>query len=102
MQVTAQHAKLAAYFNLDNGSGKIRGVYPAGQRCDAAGLRTLARPFRDLDVSAITIRNNRWHGSSVVRSGRLPGFQFIQDSLDYGTVTHHSNMDVYDHAPLPI
>jgi carboxypeptidase Q len=96
--VTAEHAKLAAYFNLDNGSGRIRGVYL--QDNDAARPffeRALIGPFRDIGVSTISLRNTGGTDHLSFDDVGLPGFQFIQDPLDYSTVTHHSSMDTYDH-----
>jgi len=96
---TAEHAKLAAYFNLDNGSGRIRGVYL--QDNDAARPffeRALIGPFRDLGVSTITLRNTGGTDHLSFDDVGLPGFQFIQDPLDYSTVTHHSSMDTLDHV----
>jgi carboxypeptidase Q len=96
--VTAEHAKLAAYFNLDNGSGRIRGVYLQGN--DAARPffeRALTGPFRDLGVTTISLRNTGGTDHLSFDDVGLPGFQFIQDPLDYSTVTHHSTMDTYDH-----
>lgn len=96
---TAEHAKLAAYFNLDNGSGRIRGVYLQGN--DAARPffeRTLTGPFRDLGITTISLRNTGGTDHLSFDDLGLPGFQFIQDPLDYSTVTHHSTMDTYDHA----
>jgi Zn-dependent M28 family amino/carboxypeptidase len=96
--VTAEHAKLAAYFNLDNGSGRIRGVYLQGN--DAARPffeKALIGPFRDLGVTTISLRNTGGTDHLSFDDVGLPGFQFIQDPLDYSTVTHHSTMDTYDH-----
>jgi hypothetical protein len=95
---TAEHAKLAAYFNLDNGSGRIRGVYL--QNNDAARPffeKALIGPFRDLGVSTISLRNTGGTDHLSFDDVGLPGFQFIQDPLDYTTVTHHSSMDTLDH-----
>jgi carboxypeptidase Q len=97
--VTAEHAKLAAYFNLDNGSGRIRGVYL--QDNDAARPffeRALIGPFRDLGVTTISLRNTGGTDHLSFDDVGLPGFQFIQDPLDYSTVTHHSSMDTLDHV----
>jgi Zn-dependent M28 family amino/carboxypeptidase len=96
---TGEHAKLAAYFNLDNGSGRIRGVYLQGN--DAARPffdRALIGPFRDLGVTTITLRNTGGTDHLSFDDVGLAGFQFIQDPLDYSTVTHHSTMDTFDHA----
>ena len=98
MHLTAAHAKLSGYFNLDNGSGKIRGVYLQGNDAMLPLFERWLAPFRDLDASAITIRNTGGTDHLSFDAVGLPGFQFIQDPLDYFTVTHHSSMDVYDHA----
>lgn len=98
MKVTAEHAKLSGYFNLDNGSGKIRGVYLQGNDAMRPIFGAWLAPFRDLGVSTISIRNTGGTDHLSFDAVGLPGFQFIQDPLDYGTITHHSNMDTYDHA----
>lgn len=98
MKLTAAHAKFSGYFNLDNGSGKIRGVYL--QRNDAMRpvFEQWFAPFRDLGVTTVTIRNTGGTDHEAFDEVGLPGFQFIQDPLDYMSVTHHGNMDTYDHA----
>jgi hypothetical protein len=98
MKLTAAHAKLSGYFNLDNGSGKIRGVYLQGNDAMRPLFEQWLEPFRDLGVSTITIRNTSGTDHLSFDAVGLPGFQFIQDPLDYMTVTHHSSMDTYDHA----
>jgi hypothetical protein len=98
MQVKAEHAKLSGYFNLDNGSGKIRGVYLQGNGAMRPLFKEWFGPFQDLGVSTITIRNTGGTDHLSFAAVGLPGFQFIQDPLDYGTITHHSDMDTYDHA----
>ncbi len=98
MKLTAAHAKLSGYFNLDNGSGKIRGVYLQGNDAMRPLFEQWLAPFRDQGVSAITIRNTSGTDHLSFDAVGLPGFQFIQDPLDYSTVTHHSSMDTYDHA----
>jgi Zn-dependent M28 family amino/carboxypeptidase len=98
MAITGEHAKLAAYFNLDNGSGRIRGVYL--QDNDAARPffdRALIGPFRDLGVTTISLRNTGGTDHLSFDDVGLPGFQFIQDPMDYNSVTHHSSMDTFDH-----
>jgi carboxypeptidase Q len=99
MAITAEHPKLAAYFNLDNGTGRIRGVYL--QDNDAARPffeRALIGPFRDLGVTTISMRNTGGTDHLSFDDVGLPGFQFIQDPMDYSTVTHHSTMDTLDHV----
>ncbi len=98
MKLTAAHAQFSGYFNLDNGSGKIRGVYLQGNDSMRPLFEQWLEPFRDLGVTTITIRNTGGTDHLSLDAVGLPGFQFIQDPLDYMTVTHHSNMDVYDHA----
>ncbi len=98
MHVTAQHAKFSGYFNLDNGSGKIRGVYLQGNEAMRPVFESWFAPFRDLGVSTVSIRNTGGTDHQSFDAVGLPGFQFIQDPLDYVTVTHHSSMDTYDHA----
>jgi carboxypeptidase Q len=98
MKLTSAHDGLSGYFNLDNGSGKIRGVYLQGNDAMRPLFEQWLAPFQDLGVSTISIRNTGGTDHLSFDAVGLPGFQFIQDPLDYSTVTHHSNMDVYDHA----
>jgi Zn-dependent M28 family amino/carboxypeptidase len=93
-----EHEKLSGYFNLDNGSGRIRGVYLQGHEAMRPLFEQWLAPFRDLGVTTITVRNTGGTDHlSFTRIG-LPGFQFIQDPLDYETVTHHTLADTSDHA----
>ncbi|HTL56208.1 MAG TPA: M20/M25/M40 family metallo-hydrolase [Candidatus Limnocylindrales bacterium] len=98
MQLKPEHAKLCGYFNLDNGSGKIRGVYLQGNDMMRPIFETWLAPFKDLAATTISIRNTGGTDHLSFDAVGLPGFQFIQDPLDYETRTHHSEMDVYDHA----
>jgi carboxypeptidase Q len=98
MQVTSEHGKLSGYFNLDNGSGKIRGVYLQGHEAMRPIFESWLAPFRDLGVTAVSIRNTGGTDHLSFAAVGLPGFQFIQDPLDYGTIAHHSDMDTWDHA----
>jgi hypothetical protein len=91
-------AKISGYFNLDNGSGKIRGVYLQGNDAMRPVFEGWLAPFRDLGVSTVSIRNTGGTDHLSFDAAGIPGFQFIQDPLDYSTITHHSNMDTYDHA----
>jgi len=98
MKVKSEHAKLSGYFNVDNGTGKIRGVYLQGNDRMRPIFEAWLRPFADMGATTISIRDATPGGTdhqSFDEVG-LPGFQFIQDWLDYFTRTHHSNMDVYD------
>jgi carboxypeptidase Q len=87
---------LDAYFNIDNGSGKVRGVYLQGNAAEEPIFRQWIEPLRDLGVSTITMRNTGGTDHLSFDAVGLPGFQFIQDSLDYETRTHHSNEDVFE------
>jgi hypothetical protein len=98
MELKPQHAKLCGYFNIDNGSGKIRGVYLQGNDMMRPIFEAWLAPFKDLGATTISIRNTGGTDHLSFDAVGLPGFQFIQDPLDYETRTHHSEMDVYDHA----
>jgi carboxypeptidase Q len=98
MQLKPAHAKLSGYFNDDNGTGKIRGVYLQGNDAMRPVFEAWLAPFRDLGVTTISIRNTGGTDHQSFDQVGLPGFQFIQDEVEYGRMTHHSNMDVYDHA----
>jgi hypothetical protein len=97
MKLAAEHAKLAGYFNYDNGTGKIRGVYLQGNDMVRPIFEAWLAPFKDLGATTITIRNTGGTDHQSFDAVGLPGFQFIQDPMEYSTRTHHSNMDVYDH-----
>lgn len=101
MKLTAEHAKLDGYFNYDNGTGKIRGVYLQGNDMMRPIFEAWLAPFKDLGVSTISIRNTGGTDHLSFDAVGLPGFQFIQDPMDYETRTHHSNLDVYDRIQAP-
>jgi len=94
--VIPEQAKIAAYFNVDNGSGKIRGVYLQENAAVGPMFDAWMQPFHDLGMSTLTMRNTGGTDHLSFDAVGIPGFQFIQDPLDYETRTHHSNMDVYD------
>jgi hypothetical protein len=96
MELKPEHAKVSAYYNLDNGTGKIRGVYLQENDMVKPVFRSWLGPFADLDAKTIAWRNTG--GTDHLPFDRLgiPGFQFIQDPVEYRSRTHHSNMDVYD------
>jgi len=97
MSLKPEHAKLSGYFNLDNGTGKVRGVYLQGNDMMRPIFKAWLEPFRDLGVTTISIENTGGTDHLSFDAVGLPGFQFIQDPIDYGTRTHHSDLDVYDH-----
>jgi carboxypeptidase Q len=97
MVTTAAHEKFSSYFNIDNGTGKIRGIYLQGnEQCRDIFTAWLA-PFNDLGAKTVTISNTGGTDHQSFDGVGLPGFQFIQDPIEYDTRNHHSNMDVYDH-----
>lgn len=91
------HEKFSVYFNLDNGGGKIRGVYLQGNEAVAPIFRAWLAPFHDLGAATLSLRNTGGTDHLSFDAVGLPGFQFIQDHLAYGMRTHHSNMDLFDH-----
>jgi carboxypeptidase Q len=86
----------SGYFNLDNGTGKIRGVYMQGNESVRPIFRKWLQPFREMGAQTLTPSNTGGTDHQAFDGIGLPGFQFIQDEIEYGTRTHHSNMDVYD------
>jgi hypothetical protein len=96
MQLKPAHGKVSAYYNIDNGTGKIRGIYLQGNDMCRPVFEAWLEPFRDLGVTTITARNTGGTDHQSFDAVGIPGFQFIQDPIEYSTRTHHSNMDVYD------
>jgi hypothetical protein len=92
-----EYDALSAYFNFDNGSGKIRGIYAQNNSAVVPIFEAWLGPVRDLGAATVTLRNTGGTDHLPFDGVGLPGFQFIQDDLEYDTLTHHSNMDVYDH-----
>jgi len=93
---TREYEKFSVYFNLDNGVGKVRGIYLQGNESGRPIFRRWLVPFADLGASTITLSNTGGTDHQSFDGIGLPGFQFIQDQLDYSTRTHHSNEDVFD------
>ena len=94
--VKPEQAKVSAYFNVDNGTGKIRGIYLQENAAVEPVFEAWMLPFRDLGMNTITMRNTGGTDHLSFDAVGIPGFQFIQDPIEYETRTHHSNMDVYD------
>jgi carboxypeptidase Q len=88
---------LDAYYNLDEGGGKIRGIYAQGNEAAASIFRQWIAPLKDLGATAVAIRDRIGSDHEVFDKAGLPGFEFLQDELDYETRTHHSNLDTVDH-----
>src|ERR1700723_3708284 len=93
LEVKPEQKLVSAYFNVDNGSGKIRGVYTQGNSAIAPIFAQWIAPLKDLGVTAITNRNTGGTDHESFDAVGIPGFQFIQDPLDYDSRTHHSNED---------
>jgi carboxypeptidase Q len=96
MQLKPDQAKVSAYYNLDNGTGKIRGIYLQGDSAARPIFKPWLEGFKDLGAGTVTISNTGGTDHLSFDAVGIPGFQFIQDSMDYGTRTHHSNQDTYD------
>jgi carboxypeptidase Q len=95
-ELKPEHVKFSAYFNLDNGTGKIRGVYLQGNEAVRPVFRAWLAPFAEMRAATIAQSNTGGTDHLSFDAVGLPGFQFIQDQLEYDTRTHHYSMDVYD------
>jgi carboxypeptidase Q len=93
---TPEHAKFAGYFNIDNGTGAIRGVYLQQNDAVAPIFREWMEPFRSIGMTTLTIRNTGGTDHQSFDGVGLPGFQFIQDEIEYDSMTHHTNLDSYE------
>lgn len=96
MELLPDHGKVSAYFNIDNGAGKLRGIYLQDNDMVGPIFSSWLSPFRNLGATTVTIRNTGGTDHLAFDAVGIPGFQFIQDPLEYSSRTHHSNMDVYD------
>lgn len=96
MKTKPEHDGFAGYFNIDNGTGKVRGIYLQGNEMVRPIFEQWFAALKDVTEGTITIRNTGGTDHQSFDAVGLPGFQFIQDPMDYDTRTHHSNMDVYD------
>jgi hypothetical protein len=94
--VKPEQAKVSVYFNVDNGTGKIRGVFMQENEAVAPIFESWMQPFKDLGMTALTMRNTGGTDHQSFDAVGIPAFQFVQDPIEYDTRTHHSNMDVYD------
>jgi hypothetical protein len=96
LTVKPEHGKLAAYFNLDNGTGKIRGIYAEDNAAVVPIFEAWLKPFHDLGATTVTMNTTGGTDHESFDGVGLPGFQFIQDEIEYETRTHHTNMDLYE------
>lgn len=97
MELLPEHSKLSAYFNIDNGTGRVRGIYTQGNTGVKDIFSKWLEPFHDLGAKTVTVSNTGGTDHQSFDAVGLPGFQFIQDEVEYSTRTHHTNMDTYDH-----
>jgi carboxypeptidase Q len=96
MALKPAHAKISAYFNVDNGTGAIRGVYLQGNEAAGPIFAQWMAPFASLGMTMLTPQNTGGTDHLSFDAVGIPGFQFVQDEVEYDTRTHHSNMDVWD------
>jgi len=96
IQAKPEHAKLTAYFNLDNGGGRVRGIYAQENLGAKMLFADWIEPLADLGVAIVTMDNTGGTDHQSFDGVGLPGFQFVQDPRDYGTRSHHSNIDTYE------
>lgn len=97
LELRPEHADLSAYFNLDNGGGKIRGVYTQGNVAVAPIFEAWLEPLQDLGATTVSTNDTGGTDHLSFDSVGLPGFQFVQDMRDYFSATHHTNADTFDH-----
>ena len=95
MALKPDHAKFQAYFNIDNGTGVARGVYLQGNESIAPVFGAWMEPLRSMGMTTLSIRNTGGTDHLSFDAVGLPGFQFIQDPIEYGR-TYHTNMDNYE------
>lgn len=98
MELLPSHEKFSSYFNIDNGTGKVRGIYLQNNAACREIFEQWFAPLKDITNGAITISNTGGTDHQSFDGVGLPGFQFIQEPMEYDTRTHHSNMDVLDHV----
>jgi hypothetical protein len=97
LQLKPEQKLISAYFNLDNGAGRIRGIYLQENAQVRPIFDKWMEAFRDLGMTTLTMRNTGSTDHVSFDAVGIPAFEFLQDSLDYGSLTHHSNLDVYEH-----
>ncbi len=96
LELKPEYSKFSVYFNIDNGTGALRGVYLQGNDAVAPIFREWMEPFRSMGMTTLTIRNTGGTDHTNFDSVGVPGFQFIQDPIEYNTIVHHTNMDTYE------
>jgi Zn-dependent M28 family amino/carboxypeptidase len=96
LTIKPEHAKLSGYFNIDNGTGKLRGIYAQENAAVVPIFQSWLQSLDDLGATTVTMRNTGGTDHLSFDAVGLPGFQFIQDPVEYSERTHHTNYDVYD------
>ena len=96
LELRPEHAKFSVYFNIDNGTGALRGIYTQGNESVVPIFREWVELFRSLGMSTVTTRNTGGTDHQSFDGAGLPGFQFVQDEVEYNAITHHTNMDSYE------
>ena len=94
-----EHDKLSVYFNLDNGTGRIRGIFTQGNEAAVPLFRKWLTPFHDLGADTVSLANTGSTDHVSFEAVTLPGFEFMQDPIEYMSRSHHSNEDVFDRVP---
>ena len=97
MELKPDHSKISAYYNVDNGTGKIRGIYTERNKEAASVFQQWLTAMNDNSAKTVTLDPTSGTDHQSFDAVGIPGFQFIQDELEYDTRTHHTNMDTYDH-----
>jgi Zn-dependent M28 family amino/carboxypeptidase len=100
VQTLPAFGELAGYFNIDNGSGKLRGIYTEGNLAVVSTFREWLSPFASMSGNAVVSHSTGGTDHAYMSRLGLPAFQFIQDPLDYGTRVHHTDLDTYDHLRI--
>jgi carboxypeptidase Q len=91
------YADLKAYFNIDNGSGKLRGIHAEGNVAAVPILKEWLSPFASMGAGTVVAGSTGSTDHVYIQAVGAPGFQFIQDPLDYGSRVHHTSIDTFDH-----
>jgi carboxypeptidase Q len=95
-QTKAGHSKLSAYFNVDNGTGAIRGVYMQGNTAINPIFDGFMAPLKSLGMTTLSARSVGGRDHVSFDGAGRPGFQFIQDPIEYETRTHHTDQDAFE------
>jgi hypothetical protein len=91
-----EYDKFSAYFNIDNGGGQVRGIYLQQNEQLRSTFASWLLPFSEWGVGTVSFNNTGGTDHQSFDRVNLPGFQFIQDPMEYSTLTHHSNMDLWE------